>query len=135
MQVDQAIAKHGFRRWYERQLIESHAFLVTCVLCMIAAAGTVEAFFDLESTPARAGTVVGAFAAGAIALRAWSRYREIMARAEWMGDHATCSACQTYARFRVLGTTPRPAAAESGIAADVPTIAVECKQCGHRWEI
>lgn len=135
MRVDQAIAKQGFRRWYERQLIESHAFLVTCVLCMIAVAGTVEVFFDLENTLARAGTMVGAFAAGAVALHAWGRYREIMERAEWVGDHATCSACQTYARFRVLDSAPRPADPESGVAADVPTLSVECKQCGHRWVI
>ena len=29
------IRKLGFRRWYERQLIESHAYFLTCFLCMI----------------------------------------------------------------------------------------------------
>ena len=29
------IRQLGFRRWYERQLIESHAYFLTCFLCMI----------------------------------------------------------------------------------------------------
>ena len=38
------IHKFGFRRWYERQLIESHAYLVTCFLSMILVAACIEIF-------------------------------------------------------------------------------------------
>jgi hypothetical protein len=33
--LDEAIRKRGFRRWYERQLCESHAHLVTGLLSLI----------------------------------------------------------------------------------------------------
>jgi hypothetical protein len=36
------IRKLGFRRWYERQLLESHACLVTCFLCTILLAVCLE---------------------------------------------------------------------------------------------
>jgi hypothetical protein len=36
------IRKRGFKKWYERQLIESHAYLVTCFLCMILVAALLE---------------------------------------------------------------------------------------------
>jgi len=36
------IRTHGFRHWYERQLIECHAWLVSCFLGMICAASGIE---------------------------------------------------------------------------------------------
>ncbi|MBL8526548.1 MAG: hypothetical protein JNL68_02580, partial [Burkholderiales bacterium] len=38
MSYEESIRKLGFKRWYERQLIESHGYLVTCFLCMIVIA-------------------------------------------------------------------------------------------------
>ena len=38
MEPARSIGKLGFRRWYERQLIESHAWLITCFLCALAIA-------------------------------------------------------------------------------------------------
>ena len=40
----EGIRKLGFRRWYERQLIEGHAYLVTCFLCVIMIAACAEVF-------------------------------------------------------------------------------------------
>jgi uncharacterized membrane-anchored protein len=37
MTIDEAIRERGFRRWYERQLIEGHAYLVGGLLALFAA--------------------------------------------------------------------------------------------------
>ena len=35
MQLAQGIRRHGFRKWYERTLLASHAHLVLAVLCLL----------------------------------------------------------------------------------------------------
>lgn len=112
----------GFRRWYERQLIESHAWFVTCVLCLLAV------FAVLEEMSFRAGPAVAlawgvlVFAAGAVAIYGFTRYKAIMEEAERLADRSVCEACKEYGRFRV----PR-------LAAGAPFEA-RCR-CGYRWRI
>lgn len=112
----------GFRRWYERRLIESHAWLITCVLCLVAA------FACLEEMTFRASSAVilawGAvvFVAGALAIYGFGRFRAIQDEAERLADRSVCEACKQYGLFRV----PRAAA---GAPLDV-----HCR-CGNRWRI
>ena len=42
MSPAEGIAKHGFRRWYERELIEGHVYLVTCILSLMLIAACLE---------------------------------------------------------------------------------------------
>jgi hypothetical protein len=35
MKLAEGIRRHGFRKWYERELLQSHAHLVLCFLCVI----------------------------------------------------------------------------------------------------
>ena len=35
MKLAEGIRKHGFRKWYERELLQSHAHLVLTFLCAI----------------------------------------------------------------------------------------------------
>jgi len=44
MELAEGIRKIGFRRWYERQLIESHLHLVVCIVSMLAALAALEGF-------------------------------------------------------------------------------------------
>ncbi|MGH8742527.1 MAG: hypothetical protein ACREUN_16515, partial [Burkholderiales bacterium] len=37
-----SIERMGFKRWYERQLLESHAWLVTCILSAFAICAALE---------------------------------------------------------------------------------------------
>lgn len=108
----------GFRRWYERQLIESHAWLVTCFLCALGIAASLEAmtFRDLGSALV---TLVFVFFAALLCWYALQRYRAIMEQAERLAEHSTCSSCQTYARFRVVDEYPR--------------MNVQCRKCGNAW--
>lgn len=44
MELAAHLRKYGFRRWYERQLYESHAYLVTAFLSLIAVATAAELY-------------------------------------------------------------------------------------------
>jgi hypothetical protein len=126
--VHDDIRSHGFRKWYERQLVRSHVHLVLLLLCTVAALGAVEAF------PAAGGnrllmalSLLVAAAIGAWALR---RYLWLLMRAEALANQATCPDCQAYARWQVEGTGP--AAADGDGEA---TLQACCRGCGSRWQI
>jgi hypothetical protein len=125
------IRKLGFRRWYERQLIESHAWFITCFLCLILALacaedlglkeGGLQAFLML--------TIIAA--AGALGVLALKRYRHLLDRAECIAEQTNCARCATYGRIQVLGGGPGTGAAGSTRA----WLRVQCRQCGNQWLI
>ncbi|MEJ2174821.1 MAG: hypothetical protein P8Y76_07900, partial [bacterium] len=45
MEPARSIGKFGFRRWYERQLTESFAWLITCLLCAVVIAAGIESIW------------------------------------------------------------------------------------------
>ena len=116
------IGKLGFKRWYERQLIEGHAWLITCVLCLLAVAACLEelSFRGPLSQALALGAFV--FAAGAVAVYGWDLYRTIMVVAERVAERSTCESCRAYAAFRLIGT-------EGG------AMRVRCRKCAHEWRI
>ena len=120
---EQKLRRLGFRKWYERQLIDGHLSLVTCVLCMVLVAALLE---DLEFDEgiARAATkIVIVFAAGLVAWFAWARYRDVLAVAEYYGNQSVCSHCREYARFEITDA-----------AADGETwVRVRCRKCTNEW--
>ena len=64
-------------------------------------------------------TLAFVFTAGLIILHGFRRYRDLMVLAEEVAANSTCSACQTYARFRALDEKPQ--------------MKVQCRKCGHEW--
>jgi len=62
MNTAESISKFGFKRWYERTLIESHAYLVTCFLGMITTFAGLQLVADHSSVAhSLFGFVVSAF--------------------------------------------------------------------------
>lgn len=118
MEPADSIGRLGFARWYERRLIEGHAWFVSCFLCLIAIVACMEEL-TLRGPLARllgySVLVVAAFAIGLYAMR---RYGQILTEAERLGERATCLGCGTYARFRV-----------------VPPAQAQCRQCGNEWQL
>jgi hypothetical protein len=112
-----SIGRLGFRRWYERRLIESHAWLVSCFLCALGIAASLEGV-SLRR-PEAIPTLAFVFAAGLVCWYALQRYRVIMDEAERLGEQSTCGSCKTYARFSVI--------------ADYPKMNVRCRKCGNEW--
>jgi len=138
MNLAESIRKRGFAKWYERQLIESHLYLVTCFLCMILVAACAEQlnFRAPGATPAIMIALV--FGGGLLGLHSWRRYKAIMTVAEFYAGHATCTRCNAYARFEVLDWGDPPPVAPSGAApaaAAGPWLKVRCRMCGNLWTV
>lgn len=134
MGIADGIAKLGFRRWYERQLIESHLYLVTCFLCMIVVAACMEAFSLREPGLKPALMLALTLAAGFAGIHSWGRYQQLMVRAERLGDQSTCAGCKTYGSLRVTASGPLSPLdyARNREQAEM-WIRVRCRKCGHEW--
>lgn len=113
------IARLGFRKWYERRLIEAHAWLVTAFLCVIVIAAGMEVLSFKGSVLAAIGSAGVVFFGGLIAWHGVRRFIAILAEAEHLGSQSTCGACQVYAAFSVIALSPQ--------------MSVRCRKCGHEW--
>ena len=118
MEPADSIARLGFARWYERRLIEGHAWFVSVFVCLVAIAACMEEL-SFRGSPLRllayAAVVLAAAAIGIYGMR---RYQQILSEAERLGEHATCGACGAYARFRMISASQ-----------------VRCRKCSHEWRL
>jgi hypothetical protein len=132
-----SIRRLGFRRWYERELIKSHAALVTCLLSGLTLAALMESLFG--TTGWTFVSMVGiAFAAGAIGWLSWRSYITILQRAELYGERSNCPSCNAYGRFTVLttGMDHEPGRVAEAVAPlNAAWLRVQCKQCGTAWRM
>ncbi len=121
MEPADSMRRLGFRRWYERQLVDGFACMVTAVLCAILILVCVEAANFLAPNARLAWLLVICFVAGAAMITTLRRFLTVLARAERYGVHSHCSACGAYARFELLAEEP------AGV------LRVRCRQCRHEW--
>ncbi len=126
------IRKLGFRRWYERQLIEGHAYLVTCFLCMIVVAALLEGFSFRGEGFQPLVKLSFMFASGIVGIVSVSRYGKVLNRAEHIAEHSTCTSCSTYGRLQIVGAGEENHPSADAIA---PWMRVQCRKCGHEWLI
>ena len=133
-----SIRRLGFRKWYERELIKSHAALVTCLLCGLTVAALLEQIniLDLGVTPVAMLVIV--FCAGFLGWASWRSYITTLKRAELYGERSSCPQCRAYARFRILATgidrEPGEAALEVA-PLEYAWLRVECRKCGTAWRM
>ncbi len=118
MEPADSIRRLGFARWYERRLIEGHAWFVSVFLCLIAIAACMEELSSRGSVPRLLFYVTIVASAAAIGLYGMRRYQTILTEAEHLGEHATCGACGAYARFRLISPSE-----------------VRCRKCSHEWRL
>lgn len=134
MQVTQYIERHGFRRWYERQLIESHAYLALGFVALIVLLAGMEVLGDTSSGIRYLVVLMTAAGGGTLMLVAWRRFNTLLARAEHFAEAATCPQCKTWGKFKVL-------AQESARAEDPPEagrphwLKVRCRKCEAEWRL
>ena len=126
MDLAEGIRKTGFRRWYERQLIESHVYFVTAFLSLIVVAASFEEFTTEMQTGVR--VLMLALVAGGSILCVWAfgRYQFMLARAVRAAERSTCSQCTSYGALEVV----RRSGPETA-----PWLRVRCRHCGHEWRI
>ena len=134
MQVTRYIERYGFRRWYERQLIESHAYLALAFVALIVMLSGMELLSDAEAGIRYTIVLLTAAAGGMLMVVSWRRFTTLLARAEHFGEAATCPQCKAWGKFKVL-------AQESSNADDPPEagrphwLSVRCKQCEAVWKL
>jgi len=118
------IRRLGFRKWYERELLKSHAHLTLTFLCTVGLLGAFEAasqFRGLQDQMTNAAAIVGSGAIGVWALR---RYLYLLMHAESVANQADCPQCGAYARFKLVEGRAEGAG-----------VAVCCRDCTHQWSI
>lgn len=118
------IRRLGFRKWYERELLKSHAHLALTFFCTVALLGAFEAaaqFRGLHDQVLNAAAIVGSGAIGVWALR---RYLYLLMHAETVAKQADCPQCGVYARFKLV---------EGGV--EGAGVLVRCRDCSHQWSI
>lgn len=135
------IRKIGFKRWYERQLIHAHMYLVTAFLSLILALSCVEAFSDGGPALQRIGMLATGLISVLVSLLAVDRFWRALSRTVHLGERAGCPACAAYGRFNILAAgAPRRRAGILGAPTDVAALEgtwlrVQCRNCAHTWLI
>jgi len=129
MSIDDALRKRGFRRWYERQLVESHAYLVTGILSLIMMAIALEVIEFRESIANAFALALIAGSGGGLAIFAWKQFSKLLLRAEALAGQAVCGECRAYGKFDVVE------ARDSSEALTGRSLVVRCRQCQHRWQM
>ncbi len=119
----EGIRRVGFRKWYERELLSSHAHMLLAFLCVIALMGSMEAFSG-SSASGKLVNVALVLISGGIGLWALRRYLYLLMHAEQVANQANCPQCTTYGSMTLVEENRRNGQA-----------LVCCKKCAHQWTI
>jgi hypothetical protein len=135
--IVEGVRRLGFRKWYERQLIEAHAWLVTGFLLLILALALFEVRNDLVGARERFLMMAGALAAAIGCILSWLRYHHVLEATELAAELATCPHCGTYGRLKVVRSSAQSDAAVAGnpLLEDLPHLRVSCRQCAGEWQL
>ena len=132
MGLAEGIRKHGFRKWYERELLRSHAHLAGVIVCTLGLMMALEASAIFHSYTDQLTDLVAVVLCAAAGLWALRRYLYLLTRAEAIAHQADCPRCQAYGRLDLVSAPP------SGITAAAEAddgVVVRCRACAHVWQI
>jgi predicted Zn finger-like uncharacterized protein len=124
MRLADGIRKHGFRKWYERELLRSHGHMALLVMCTLGILGSLEAASSARTASDRVTDLLTMLVCAGAGIWSLRRYLYLLSHAEAVANQATCPACQTYARLNLLQASD-----------DGGTVLVCCRKCEHRWQI
>jgi hypothetical protein len=123
------ITRLGFRVWYERQLIESHAWFVTAFLGAVLIMALLEDLNLRGPGPLSLPTLAMVVLATLVSATALRRYMSLLNRAEALAEQCTCANCGTYGVIRIV---------DAGATNALPQqqwMRVACKKCDHDWQV
>ena len=89
LRLAEGIRRVGFRKWYERELLSSHAHMLLAFLCVIALMASMEAFRD-GSPGEKLLDVMLCIISGTTGLWALRRYLFLLMHAEEVANQANC---------------------------------------------
>ena len=117
------IRKVGFRKWYEHELLSSHAHMLLALLSTIALMATLELFQGGTLGEKLLNTLLFMLS-GAVGLWALRRYLYLLSHAETLADQANCQVCAAYGLLDVV---------EDGGGHE--GVRVKCRKCSHEWTL
>lgn len=132
MELAEGIRKHGFKKWYERELLRSHAHLSAVIICTLGLMMALEAMTRFRSTADQLLDLFAVALCAGAGLWALRRYLYLLMRAEAIAHQADCPRCKAYGRLDLVGP------AGSGGPPSGPSsagVAVRCRACAHEWHI
>jgi hypothetical protein len=118
------IRRHGFRKWYERELITSHAHLVLTLVCGFGLLMVFDAYDRNGPASERLNDALSVLLCAAVGVWALRRYLFLLMHAERTANQAICPKCEAYARLELTPEQPV-----------VDEVQVCCRGCHHRWSI
>ena len=124
MGLAEGIRRHGFRKWYERQLMQSHLHMLLLVFCAVGLLGAFEVYS--RKAPLSDQLSVAASVAACVAVGIWAmrRYLYMLMHAEHVANQAVCAHCKAYGRLDLLQ-----------FDAGHQRVKVCCQRCGYAWPI
>lgn len=129
-ELAQGLRRRGFRKWYERELLGSHAHMALALLATLGLMASLEAFMQARSTERVLNALFVLLCAG-IGLWALRRYLYRLMQAESVAHQAQCPGCQAYGQLEPDGSVPvSPRSEDEG-----SSLAVRCRRCGTCWRI
>lgn len=120
------IRRLGFRKWYERELLSSHAHMTLAILAAVAMLASFEAFQGSSPVDKLVNTGFVVASAG-IALWSLRRYLFLLMHAEELANQANCAGCQAYGQLQLIE--------EPAMRHTPGLVPVCCKRCGFRWNL
>ncbi len=129
------IGQLGFQRWYERQLRESHVWLVAAFVCLILLTIGFELFSARERIVTVLVTIVMIVSGVSIACLAFKKYSRSIKLARSIGEIVRCPPCG-YPSFSVVrreipGVNNMPTRIAHDLNRD--GLLVSCRRCHHKW--
>jgi len=124
VQLIDGIRRHGFRKWYERELLQSHAHLALTFLCSVGLLGAFDAATQFTTWTDRVIDTLAILVCGGVGYWSLRRYLYLLMHAESVAHQADCPQCGVYARFTLVEG-----------AAVAPRVHVRCRDCAHQWSI
>ena len=127
----------GFRKWYERRLIEAHVHLVTALFCLITVLAAIEMGGLFRNVVETLWVLSVVALLGGIGVWNWQRYIDVLGLAAFLCERSDCPACQAYGRFGIFGTAPRavPDGSPEKRFSDVPLMRVRCRKYACEWSL
>nr|WP_297352886.1 hypothetical protein [uncultured Caldimonas sp.] len=124
MKAARTIQRLGFRKWYERELIQSHMHLVLLLMSAIGLLASAEVYSSRQALADQLLTLVCAIVSAVIGVWALRRYLYLLLHAEEVASQAVCPQCHVYARWTLIDEH------EQG-----QRLHVRCRACEHEWDI
>ena len=118
MRLAHGIRKHGFRKWYERELTQSHVRL------FLLLPSSFELFSSKRPLAEQLDNIVVLLLCTGIGIWALRRYLYLLMHAEAIASQAVCPACESYGRLQLVQDGQRN-----------ERVKVQCRGCAHEWHI